>query len=338
MNYYFAPLEGITEYIFRNVHHKYYAGVDKYYAPFISPAREGSMTWKEKNDLVAEHNEQICVVPQVMTNHAGLFIRALQDLRDMGYREVNLNLGCPSKTVTAKGKGAGFLARGDALEQFFDEVFSCKEIKDIQISVKTRLGKNDPEEFKQLLKMYNWYPISELTVHPRVQQDFYKGAVRMEYFDYALLHSSNRLVYNGDLCKPEQIEGMKEHIRNITNENLCSDADDCAVQEVTAMMLGRGMLRNPELIMWQRENDAHGLAGTSEERKIDYRRLKAFHDELYARYKEVMSPDKNVLYRMKELWCYLGEAFPDGDKYIKQIRKAERFPAYDAAIMQLFQR
>lgn len=329
MNYYFAPLEGITGYIFRNTHHAFYPGVDRYYAPFISPAKEGSMTPREKNEMIPEHNVGICVVPQVMTNKADLFIRAVKDLREFGYHEVNLNLGCPSGTVTAKGKGAGFLARPDELEQFFDKVFSCKEIADMQISVKTRLGKNDPEEFGELLKIYNWYPISELTVHPRIQKDFYKGAVRMQYFDYALCHSENPLVYNGDLCSMKDIADKKTHIEAIVQ----SDGEKNA--KVTAMMLGRGLLKNPELIMWQKEAEESGKERN--ERRIDYVRLKAFHDELYARYKEVMSPDKNVLYRMKELWAYLGDSFAGCEKQFKQIRKAEHFAEYDAAIAFLFQ-
>lgn len=359
MNYYFAPLEGITGYIFRNTHHAFYPGVDRYYAPFISPAKEGSMTPREKNDLTPEHNAGICVVPQVMTNKADLFIRAVQDLRELGYHEVNLNLGCPSGTVTAKGKGAGFLARPDELKQFFDKVFSCREIADMQISVKTRLGKNDPEEFRELLKIYNWYPISELTVHPRIQKDFYKGEVRMQYFDYAFLHSENPLVYNGDLCSIKDIADKKAHIDAIMHpdgenerglmktageiERNAMQPDGEKNEKVTAMMLGRGLLKNPELIMRQKEagerqqgkNDT--VAGRTEVSRIDYVRLKAFHDELYARYKEVMSPDKNVLYRMKELWAYLGDSFEGCEKQLKQIRKAEHYAEYDGAVTILFQ-
>lgn len=317
MKYYFAPLEGVTGYIFRNAHHQYYPGIDKYYAPFISPAKEGSMTKREKDDLVSEHNEGINVVPQVMTNQSDYMIRAVRELKELGYEEVNLNLGCPSGTVTAKGKGAGFLAKPEELDQFLDNVFGCREISDINISVKTRLGKTDPDEFYELLRIFNSYPISELTIHPRIQKDFYKAPIRKEFFDYALQQSENILVYNGDLCTTDDIDAM-----------LCRLHELKPKAKVSAMMLGRGLLKNPELIMWHRDKM---------EQQIDYRRLKAFHDEIYKRYQEVMSPDKNVLYRMKELWCYLSEAFTGCDKQMKQIRKAERFGAYDAAVMQIFQ-
>ena len=327
MNYYFAPMEGITGYIFRNTFHRYYAGIDRYYAPFISPAKEASMTWRERKELLAEHNEGICVVPQVLTNRADFFIRAVRDLSEMGYREVNLNLGCPSGTVVAKGKGSGFLARPDELEQFFDQVFACKEIKDQKISVKTRLGKNSPEEFEELLQIYNWYPISELTIHPRIQKEFYKGKVRMESFDYALKNSRNPLVYNGDLCTLNDLSAIRQHLEAKKAE-----------AEVTALMIGRGLLQNPELIEWQRMKENGKKDGAETEYRPDYRRLKAFHDELYDRYKEVMSPDKNVLYRMKEIWSFLANAFPESGREIKNLRKSERFAEYEGAVMLLFQK
>ncbi|MBE5872563.1 MAG: tRNA-dihydrouridine synthase family protein [Lachnospiraceae bacterium] len=326
MDYYFAPMEGVTGYIFRNTFHQYYGGIDRFFAPFISPAKEASMTWRERKELVPEHNEGLCVVPQVLTNRADFFIQAVRDLSEMGYREVNLNLGCPSGTVVSKGKGSGFLARPDELEQFFDRVFDCKEIGEMKISVKTRLGKNTPQEFEELLQIYNRYPIAELTIHPRIQKEFYKGRVRMEYFDHALKNSRNPLVYNGDLCTLKDLADIRQHLEEKRGE-----------AQVTALMIGRGLLKNPELVEWERRKEKQEKDREETAYSMDYRRLKAFHDEIYARYKEVMSPDKNVLYRMKEIWSFLAEAFPDSGRELKNLRKSERFAEYEGAVLSVFQ-
>ena len=174
MHYYFAPMEGVTGAVYRRTHHEFFSGVDKYFMPFITPTTNEKLTPRQKRDVLPEYNEGVPAVPQLLTKSAADCIWAVNALHDLGYPEVNLNLGCPSGTVTAKGKGAGFLAHPDELDRFFDEVFAKCE----GISVKTRLGVHEASEFDKLLEIYNRYPITELTIHPRVRQDFYKGKVR----------------------------------------------------------------------------------------------------------------------------------------------------------------
>ena len=169
MRYYFAPLEGITDDVFRSLHHRYFPGVDRYYTPFLSPTSDGpAITKKDLRQVLPENNSGFELVPQLLTNQPGPFLQAAEKLKELGYQEVNLNLGCPSGTVTAKGKGSGFLAHPDKLRAFLDEVF---EKTPITVSIKTRLGMDDPEEFGPLLELYRQYPIGELTVHPRVRAD-----------------------------------------------------------------------------------------------------------------------------------------------------------------------
>ena len=184
MHLYFAPLEGITTYPYRNLHHKYFGGVDKYFTPFLAPGPEQGMSVKEMRDVLPENNAGVPVVPQILTNRAGDFLLASKKLAEMGYREINLNLGCPSGTVTAKKKGSGFLLYPDDLDRFFDEVFSDASVRngEFQISVKTRIGKNEVEEWPEIMAIYNRYPISELTVHPRIQKEFYKGVPHLDVF------------------------------------------------------------------------------------------------------------------------------------------------------------
>lgn len=196
MNYYFAPMEGITGAVFRRTHHEFFPGIDKYFMPFITPTTQEKLTPRQKRDVLPEYNEGVPAVPQLLTRTAADFIWAANTLASLGYAEVNLNLGCPSGTVTAKGKGAGFLAHPDELDRFLDAVFSACTVP---ISIKTRLGVHDPAEFEALLEIYSRYPVAELTIHPRVRQDFYKGRVREDAFAAALPHCPMPVCYNGDL-------------------------------------------------------------------------------------------------------------------------------------------
>lgn len=155
MKYYFAPMEGITGYVYRNAHHRFFPGADQYFTPFLSPAQNHKLSSREKNDILPGHNAGISLVPQILTNKAEDFIWAAKELSSYGYREVNLNLGCPSATVTAKNKGAGFLSVPNELDRFLEQVFSGLETEAVQVSVKTRTGMESHDEFEELLKIYN---------------------------------------------------------------------------------------------------------------------------------------------------------------------------------------
>ena len=186
--YDFAPLDGITKVVFRQVYHRMFGGADRYFIPFFSPTDQHILTKRDQRELDPAANAGLPVVPQVMTCRAPDFLWAAEIVADMGYTEVNLNLGCPSGTVTAKGKGAGFLAKPEELERFFDEVFAAVKLP---VSIKTRLGVKEPEEFERLLDIYNRYPIACLTIHPRVQKQFYKGTVHRDWFAWAAERSRN---------------------------------------------------------------------------------------------------------------------------------------------------
>lgn len=318
MDYYFAPLEGITGYIYRNAFEKYYGGVKKYFAPFISPTPESTLNAKEFRELKPEHNRSLYLVPQLLTNRSDSFIHTARQLRELGYEEINLNLGCPSGTVTAKGKGSGFLNKLPELKTFLDDIYNAQSLQGMEISIKTRIGRNEPEEFEEILALYNQFPVSELIVHPRVQKDFYKHEVRRQYFWYALKESVNPVVYNGDLFEKADVELLQDQIQKQGKEPV----------EMRALMLGRGLLRNPSLLQTEK-----GPLKTS---SPDYETLRAFHDEIYHGYQKIMAPDRNVLFRMKELWTYLIWNFPDAEKAAKKLRKAEDYGTYESVVMQLF--
>ena len=192
MKFYYAPLEGITLHWQRCICNRHFPGIDKYFSPFIAPYQNGRLSNKERNDILPEHNEGFYLVPQVLSNNAQDFLDCEKTLRSYGYDEININLGCPSKTVVSKGRGSGFLAKPEELDHFLEEIFEKTESR---ISIKTRIGKDDPEEFPRLLEIYNKYPMEELIIHARTQKDFYGNVPNLDVYEYAVKNSKNSLCY-----------------------------------------------------------------------------------------------------------------------------------------------
>ena len=303
MNIYFAPLEGITGYIFRQVYDGIYGNIDKYFAPFISPSENCPLTPRERKDVAPENNKGINLVPQILTRRSDCFIEAAKELHSMGYKEINLNLGCPSGTVCAKGKGAGFLPDTDELRKFLDGIYFYGASEGLKISIKTRLGYYNPDEFYDIVDIFNRFPVSELIVHPRIRSDFYKGEPRKEYFAYALEHSKNPLVYNGNIFTAADYEGLKEQL-------------NCGLDPV---MIGRGLIADPSL--------ADKLKGGTKE--TDFAKMRRFHDALYHEYQKIMAPDINVLHKMRELWTYWQKHLEGRERDIKKLLKAKKYAEYE---------
>ena len=207
MKYYMAPMEGLTGYIYRNAYQKYFHDIDRYFTPFITNKK---LDFKVKKDIDPEHNQGMEVVPQILTNQPDDFISIVNQLKQYGYDEVNLNLGCPSGTVVAKNRGAGFLAVPDELDSFLDKIFNACDCK---ISIKTRVGKDSPDEWENLLAIYEKYPLSELIIHPRIQKDFYKYTPRMETYRYAAEHSRHSLCSMGIFIRSGHTGGYGRHFR-----------------------------------------------------------------------------------------------------------------------------
>ena len=322
MQYYFAPLEGITGYVYRSVHHKYFPGTDRYYMPFVAPNYTKHFKTREKQDVAPENNEGLAAVPQVLSNKADEALWAVEELAGLGYEEVNLNLGCPMPTVARKKKGSGLLKYTDELDTYLDGVFSGMEARPsdrppVRISVKTRLGTDSTEEAEELVRIYNRYPISELIVHPRCQKDLYRGTPDLEAFLLVWQKSTNPVVYNGDITVPADVERIAE---------MCAAAGHGlpAARKLESVMIGRGFLADPSLVRQCRGGN-----------KINAEELSAFHDELYSRFQETLPGTKVVLSHMKELWFYMGNLFVDGDKYMKDIRRANNRFQYEAAVRVL---
>lgn len=305
MKFYCAPMEGLTGYIYRNAHATFFNHVDKYFTPFIATTKHGKFTSRELNDILPEHNQGLVVIPQILSNNAEDFMTTVRQLKTFGYNEVNLNLGCPSGTVVSKNKGSGFLAEKEALDQFLEEIFSKAITK---ISIKTRIGKERPEEFDELLPIFNKYPLEELIIHPRVQKDYYRNTPNWEQFNKAVKLSSNPIGYNGDIFTQQDYEAFAKQF-----------------PEVETVMLGRGLIANPGLI-----------SDIKEQITLDKQLLKAFHDKIYEDYQEVLSGERNVLFKMKETWFYMIYMFSNANQYAKKIKKVQRLSDYEEVVSSLF--
>jgi tRNA-dihydrouridine synthase len=264
-----------------------------------------SFKTRELNDVLPENNQGLILVPQLLTNNAKDFIHTSKKLKLMGYNEINLNLGCPSGTVVSKCRGAGFLAKKEELDIFLEEIFSHSATK---ISVKTRIGMNQPDEFDEIIQIFNKYPIDELIIHPRVQKDFYKNKPNRDIFRKALSMSKNPVCYNGDIFT---VKDYKEFSADFPS--------------VDTLMIGRGSIVNPGLIGDIKSNV-----------KLEKDLLKEFHDKIYSDYKGVLFGDRNVLFKMKAIWFYMVSVFTNNEKYAKKIKKSERLSDYDDAVSNLF--
>ena len=301
MQYSFAPMEGLTDSVYRRLHHKYFPGIDRYFMPFLSPTVHRTLTLREERELPPADSETFSAVPQLLTKNPEDFLWAAEQCMERGYREVNLNAGCPSGTVVSKGKGSGMLSDPEALDRFLDRVFSGTPIA---VSVKTRLGLEQPHEFLRLLEIYNRYPIRELIVHPRVRRDFYETPVREESFRYALENSTNPICYNGNLCCLEDISKFSQKY-----------------PQVQSVMLGRGLIGDPGMLT---------PGGT------DVRALESFYNELLETYIVLFGGARNAMFRLKENWRYLLCRFEDSEKLGRQLRKTTDVAQYRAITTELF--
>lgn len=310
--FYLAPMEEVTGYVYRNVYHAMFGDMDRYFTPFIAPTKKKILKTRERKEVAPENNQGMNVVPQILTNDTEQFLDTCNMLIGLGYYEVNLNLGCPAATVVSKKKGSGFLDDIGRLDQFFETVFeeiaALPEERKCRVSVKTRIGMEFPEEFEDIMEVYNRYPFSEIIIHPRLQKDYYQNHPNLDVFGEALKQSAHPVCYNGDIFTKEDYD------------TFCG-----RFPTVERVMLGRGVVTNPGLVREIRTGQT-----------ITITELEEYHDRLYAGYREAMDSEKDALFKMKEVWSYLGKMFPESEKELKKVRKANRPEEYQEAVRRVF--
>ncbi len=305
MKYIPAPLEGMTGYLWRPIHAAVFGAAERYYTPFVSPNATEKFQTKELNELT--RNGGLTVIPQVLTANPQHFLWAAERLVELGYGEMNLNTGCPSGTVVAKGKGSGMLRDTVALRRFFDAVFPALP-QGMRLSVKTRIGIADEAEWEGILAVLGDYPFSECIVHPRLQKEFYRGRAHREAIAPAISQLSCPVVYNGDVFSSADAREV-----------------EALYPAVAGIMVGRGLMADPALL---RRLSGGGAATRAE--------LRRYHDALFESYCAALGSDLNAIYRMRELWNYLSGSFENTEKFLKAIRKAKGRGEYLSAVERLF--
>ena len=327
MNLYFAPMESITMYPLRNIHKEMFGDcISKYYSPFVTAAKSKHFKNREKNDILPVHNTPFSdsdtkLVVQIMSGNSETFLWAAKEITALGYKELNLNLGCPAATVVNRHKGAGLLSDTDYLDSMLAEIFAGKkdELADTDISLKTRLGVSDENDSLKLMEIYAKYPVSEITVHARVKDDFYKNTPRLDAFcncvkRYRECGGKALIGYNGNIFSKDDYEKTMDML----DKNGVAD-------EISSVMLGRGLLENPAL--------AREINGGE---KLTAAELKDYLTKLYASYEEFIPEDRNVIFKLLEHWAFIHTHFENSEKYLKAIRKARSKGEYLAAVRNIF--
>lgn len=303
-----GPFQGITDAPFRNVFKKHFDGIDKFYTPFFTGIQKDHAKNLQGEEIDPNYNDVETLTPQILSTDAEEILRFAKQCKQLGYKEINLNMGCPFPRVANKKRGCGLLPHPDMVEAMLERVF--EEI-DIKFSVKCRLGYFSPKEIYAIIPIFNKYPLSELIIHPRIGKQLYKGEADVERFKALMPYINAPLVYNGDIVSVESFGRIRE-----------------AVRPVNQFMLGRGILANPFL-----GEEIHGSAWNAPERT---ERLHTYVVDLYEDRLRHAGGSPKVLGRMKELWSYLMNSFEEPQVVWRKIKKINALKEYENAVEVIF--
>lgn len=313
MNFYLAPLEGVTGHVFRKAYDELFGDIDCYFTPFISANDHLSAVSKRELETVL----RAPLIPQILGNDPDKVLAISSEMAEKGYDTFNLNFGCPSGTVTGKNRGSGMLKDLRMMDDFLDRIFRDGRFK---YSLKTRIDWADESEWKDIVAIYQAYPFQEIIIHPRLRKDLYQGSTRRAAFEYALTHLPQPLCYNGDINTVEDYNELCQQFPTLER-----------------VMIGRGIVRNPLLISQIRssesltENQPDEYFMLTEEQK---QLLRRFVRRLEADYLAEMQTPEHAVMRMKEFFSYFGTYFPGREKALKELRKAKSLNEYRLIVSQ----
>ena len=304
-----SPLQGFTDFRFRNAINKYFGGIDTYYSPYIRLNGKLVIKPSYERDLLPENNIGLEVIPQIITNDADEFLFVAKYVKDLGYKELNWNLGCPYPMVTKSGMGSGLICNAEKINHILDRVHSES---DIIVSMKMRLGYDTTEEILDVLPILDTYPIKNIAIHARIGKQLYKGGVHLDAFQQCIDNTKHKLYYNGDIKSVAKFREMQERFPTIDH-----------------WMIGRGLISDPFLPSMIRQN-------TLEYPKNKMELFRAFHDTLYGIYSESLSGSTHLLLKMYHLWEYFAVTFSNPHKVLKKIKKAQSIRNYELAVAEIF--
>jgi tRNA-dihydrouridine synthase len=306
---YLAPIQGITDYTFRNTFVECFHGLNKAFSPFVRFQQGFEIKKSQLNDIIAENNNQEIIVPQVLSNKSTEILHFASLVKDLGYSEINWNLGCPFPMVVNRKMGAGILPDAELIDKILEEVF--QDIK-IKLSIKMRIGFINTEEVFPVLEVLDKYPVSEIIIHPRLGKQMYKGTVNLDIFEKCLINTKHQVCYNGDINTFNDFVKLKERFSSIN-----------------CWMLGRGVISNPFLI-----EKVYKRSELEDVNKLE--RFSEFHNKLHERYESLLSGPGHLFDKMLKFWEYFSASFEEPHKVIKLIKKAKSPVKYKLAIYEIF--
>jgi tRNA-dihydrouridine synthase len=303
-----SPLQGFTDFRFRNAQNKIFGGIDTYYAPYIR--LNGKMVIKAsyQRDLLPENNNTLEVIPQIITNDADEFLFVSKYVRELGYKELNWNLGCPYPMVTKCGMGSGLISNTEKINQILHKVHNES---DILVSMKMRLGYDTTEEILDVFPILEKYPIKNVAIHARIGKQLYKGGVHLDAFQACVDNTKLKLYYNGDITTVAKFKEMQERFPTIDH-----------------WMIGRGLIADPFLPSMIKSNSL-------EYPKNKMEMFSEFHETLYEGYSESLSGSTHILLKMHHLWEYFSAIFSNPHKVAKNIKKAKSIRNYEATVKEI---
>lgn len=303
-----SPLQGFTDYRFRNAFNQYFGGIDTFYAPYIRLNGKFNIKPAYERDLLVKNNTVKKLIPQIMTNSAEEFLFVANYVQELGYNELNWNLGCPYPMVTKRGMGSGLICEPEKINSILDKVHSESNII---VSMKMRLGYEDNQEILNVFPILDQYPIKSIAIHARLGKQLYKGGVDLTGFEKCIDSTKHLLYYNGDITSVEQFNKMKDRFPSIKH-----------------FMIGRGLIADPFLPSMIKSNSS-----VYPEEKMEL--FSKFHDTLYDQYNEALSGDKHTLLKMYSFWEYFSTTFSNPKKTLKKIKKAKNTKVYEAAVKEI---
>ena len=300
-----APFQGITDVVYRNVFKKHFRGIDKFYTPFFTGIQKDNSKSLRGEEISPEFNDVNTIVPQILSNKADEIIRFANQCKSMGYREFNLNMGCPFPRVANKTRGCGLMADPEHTIPMLTEV--CNHVDGIKFSIKCRLGYYNDEEIYAFIDAFNTLNISEIIIHPRIGKQMYNGEASLEKFVKLIPLINKPLVYNGDIFDVEKYKTVKKSIENIS--------------------LGRGLLTNPFL--------AEEIKGIDDQ-KDKQSRLHGFVVDLYVERLHHAGGNPKIIGSMKELWKYMMNIFDDPQNVWRKVKKVNNLDEYEESVEIIF--
>jgi len=305
---YSSPLQGFTDFRFRSAFQEYFGGIDQYMAPYIRLKGNMEIKASTRRDILPENNHTPNLIPQVITKDAEEFLLVSAYVQKLGYNELNWNLGCPYPMVAKRGMGSGLVSKPEIIEEILHRV---SQESDIKLSVKMRLGYESPDEIFRVLPVLEKFKLENISIHPRIGKQLYKGEVDLDGFEKCLTQSRHTIIYNGDISSVSNFRQRKERFNSIEH-----------------WMIGRGLISDPFLPSMIKAD------------RLDYpgdrvERFREFHNSLFAQYEEALSGSKHVLLRMLQFWEYFILSFPAAPKGLKMIKKAKDYSSYNRAVQHI---